>query len=103
MSQMRARVSVQPIAFGEKVMFNGYEIWKADGRKMHQIPRDADEGSACGALHEDVSVECEDTIEAGGCRTFNQKSLRAARIIESDDAEGNGNRNLIKRCGLTWK
>jgi len=79
-------------------MFNGYEIWKADVEKCTKYRVTQMKGSACGRCMKMCPWNREDTIEARRLvdLSINIPSARRA-IIESDDAEGNGNRNLIKR------
>lgn len=86
------------IPFGEKVMFNGYEIWKADVEKCTKYRVTQMKGSACGRCMKMCPWNREDTVETRRLieLSINIPSARRA-IIESDDAAGNGNRNLIKR------
>lgn len=86
------------ISFGPKVMFNGYEIWKADVEKCTKYRVTQMKGSACGRCMKMCPWNREDTVEA---RRLVDLSIRvpAARpaIIAMDDKLQNGRRNLIKR------
>ncbi len=44
------------ISFGTKIMFNGYEMWKPDVEKCARYRITNPKGSACGRLHEDLSL-----------------------------------------------
>jgi reductive dehalogenase len=86
------------IAFGPKVMFNGYEIWKADVEKCVKYRVTQARGSACGRCMKMCPWNREDTVEA---RRLVELSIHVpgARpaIIKMDDELQNGKRNLIKR------
>jgi ferredoxin len=86
------------IPFGPKVMFNGYEIWKADVEKCTKYRVTQKRGSACGRCMKMCPWNREDTVE--GRRlidlSINVPQARPA-IIRLDDRLQNGKRNLIKR------
>jgi reductive dehalogenase len=86
------------ISFGPKVMFNGYEIWKADVEKCTKYRVTQSRGSACGRCMKLCPWNREDTIEARRLieLSINVPESRPA-IIKMDDLLQNGNRNLIKR------
>ncbi|MBL8379862.1 MAG: Fe-S protein [Burkholderiales bacterium] len=86
------------IPFGPKVMFNGYEIWKADVEKCTKYRVTNMKGSACGRCMKMCPWNREDTVaaEAWMWRAIdNPQEARA--LAEADDAEGNGARNPVKR------
>jgi len=86
------------ITFGPKLMFNGYEMWKADVEKCTKYRVTQSKGSACGRCMKMCPWNREDTIEA---RHLTQLSIEvpSARkhIIEMDERLENGRRNPIKR------
>jgi ferredoxin len=86
------------ITFGPKVMFNGYEIWKADVEKCTKYRVTQPKGSACGRCMKMCPWNREDTVEA---RRLTMLSIEVPEardaIVATDDALGHGNRNLIKR------
>lgn len=86
------------IPFGPKVMFNGYEIWKADVEKCTKYRVTQPKGSACGRCMKMCPWNREDTTDAEILRdlSINNPSARAA-IIAQDDADGRGRRNPVKR------
>lgn len=86
------------IPFGLKVMFNGYEIWKADVEKCAKYRLTQMRGSACGRCMKMCPWNREDTVEARRLvdLSINTPAARPA-IIQMDDALQNGKRNLIKR------
>jgi ferredoxin len=86
------------ITFGPKVMFNGYEIWKADVEKCVKYRVTQSRGSACGRCMKMCPWNREDTVEARRLidLSINVPEARAA-IIQMDDELQNGKRNLIKR------
>lgn len=86
------------ITFGEKVMFNGYEIWKADVAKCTQYRVTQPKGSACGRCMKMCPWNREDTKDADELRRLSIENPAArAAIIAQDDAEGRGTRNPVKR------
>lgn len=86
------------ISFGPKVMFNGYEIWKADVEKCTKYRVTQMRGSACGRCMKMCPWNREDTVES---RRLVQLSVDVPEarpaIIAMDDVLQNGKRNLIKR------
>jgi reductive dehalogenase len=86
------------ISFGPKVMFNGYEIWKADVEKCTKYRVTQTRGSACGRCMKMCPWNREDTVEARRLAdlSINVPSARPA-IIKMDDELQNGKRNLMKR------
>jgi len=86
------------ISFGPKVMFNGYEIWKADVEKCTKYRVMQSRGSACGRCMKLCPWNREDTVEARRLidLAINVPEARPA-IIKMDDVLQNGKRNLIKR------
>ena len=86
------------ISFGPKVMFNGYEIWKADVEKCTKYRVTQTRGSACGRCMKMCPWNREDTVEARRLAelSINVPNARSA-IIEMDDELQNGRRNLMKR------
>jgi len=86
------------ITFGPKIMFNGYEIWKADVEKCTRYRVTQNRGSACGRCMKMCPWNREDTQEARELALLSIHSPQSRRwIIEHDDAAGNGTRNLTKR------
>nr|4RAS_A Chain A, Oxidoreductase, NAD-binding/iron-sulfur cluster-binding protein [Nitratireductor pacificus pht-3B]4RAS_B Chain B, Oxidoreductase, NAD-binding/iron-sulfur cluster-binding protein [Nitratireductor pacificus pht-3B]4RAS_C Chain C, Oxidoreductase, NAD-binding/iron-sulfur cluster-binding protein [Nitratireductor pacificus pht-3B] len=86
------------ISFGDKVMFNGYEIWKADVEKCTKYRVTQMKGSACGRCMKMCPWNREDTVEGRRLAELSIKVPEArAAIIAMDDALQNGKRNLIKR------
>ena len=86
------------ISFGPKVMFNGYETWKADVAKCTQYRVTQTKGSACGRCMKMCPWNREDTADADELRrmSIENPSARAA-IIAQDDVQGYGVRNPVKR------
>ena len=86
------------IPYGGKVMFNGYEIWKADVEKCTKYRVTQMKGSACGRCMKMCPWNREDTLEG---RRLAELSIQVpearAAIIAMDDELQNGKRNLIKR------
>jgi reductive dehalogenase len=86
------------ITFGPKIMFNGYEIWKADIEKCTRYRVTQKKGSACGRCMKMCPWNREDTVEARRMidLSINIPEARPA-IIHMDDELQNGKRNLVKR------
>ncbi|SEB86845.1 reductive dehalogenase [Rhizobiales bacterium GAS188] len=86
------------ITFNDKVMFNGYEIWKADVEKCTRYRVVQMKGSACGRCMKMCPWNREDTVEARRLvdLSINVPGARPS-IIAMDDVLQNGKRNLIKR------
>jgi len=86
------------IPFGPKVMFNGYEIWKADVEKCTKYRVTNMKGSACGRCMKTCPWNREDTVEAERLTWLSiEHPELAAAIAADDDAVGNGMRNPVKR------
>jgi reductive dehalogenase len=86
------------IPFGHKVMFNGYEIWKADVEKCTKYRVTNMKGSACGRCMKTCPWNREDTVEADRLMWLSiEHPDLAASIAADDDAVGNGMRNSVKR------
>jgi reductive dehalogenase len=86
------------IAYGPKVMFNGYEIWKADVEKCTKYRVTNMKGSACGRCMKTCPWNREDTVEADKLMWLSiEHPELAAAIAADDDAAGNGMRNPVKR------
>jgi ferredoxin len=86
------------ITFGPKIMFNGYEIWKADIEKCTRYRVTQKRGSACGRCMKMCPWNREDTAEARHLinLSINAPGTRAA-IIRLDDEQQMGRRNAVKR------
>jgi len=86
------------ISFGPKVMFNGYEIWKADVEKCVKYRVTQPRGSACGRCMKMCPWNREDTVEA---RYLAELSIGCPEtrpaIIARDDELEIGKRNPVKR------
>jgi ferredoxin len=86
------------IPFGPKVMFNGYEIWKADVEKCTRYRVTQSKGSACGRCMKMCPWNREDTLEARRLAMLSIEVPSArARIIALDELLENGRRNPVKR------
>ncbi len=86
------------ITFGPKIMFNGYEIWKADIEKCTRYRVTQKRGSACGRCMKMCPWNREDTAEARHLisLSINAPGSRSA-IIKLDDDREMGRRNPLKR------
>ncbi|MFN0161118.1 MAG: 4Fe-4S dicluster domain-containing protein [Burkholderiales bacterium] len=86
------------IPFGPKVMFNGYEIWKADVEKCTKYRVTNMKGSACGRCMKMCPWNREDTVAAAEWMWRAIRNPQEARALAAaDDAAGNGARNPVKR------
>jgi len=86
------------IPFGPKVMFNGYEIWKADVDKCTKYRVTNIKGSACGRCMKMCPWNREDLLENEDLIWLAINNPQARKhIIAMDDQLGNGKRNPIKR------
>ncbi len=86
------------IPFGPKVMFNGYETWKADVEKCTKYRVTNMKGSACGRCMKTCPWNREDTVEAERLMWLSiERPELASAIAADDDAVGNGMRNPVKR------
>ena len=86
------------ITFGPKLMFNGYEIWKADVEKCTKYRVTQPKGSACGRCMKMCPWNREMTFDSDllRIRAIDDPGSHAA-IIADDDAEERGQRNPVKR------
>ncbi|MEO6624295.1 MAG: reductive dehalogenase domain-containing protein [Burkholderiaceae bacterium] len=86
------------IPFGPKVMFNGYEIWKADVEKCTKYRVTNMKGSACGRCMKMCPWNREDIVEAEQWmwRAI-QHPEQAQALADQDDFDGVGARNPVKR------
>ena len=86
------------IPFGPKVMFNGYEIWKADVEKCTKYRVTNMKGSACGRCMKMCPWNREDTVEA---EQWMWQAIghpeQAKALADQDDYDGIGARNPVKR------
>ena len=86
------------IPFGPKVMFNGYEIWKADVEKCTKYRVTNMKGSACGRCMKMCPWNREDTVESDKLMWLSIEHPELAKsIADQDDFDGNGARNPVKR------
>lgn len=86
------------IPYGGKVMFNGYEIWKADVEKCTKYRVTQQKGSACGRCMKMCPWNREDTVEADRLTWLSIEHPELAKTIaDLDDYVGNGARNPIKK------
>ncbi len=86
------------ITFGPKILFNGYEIWKADVEKCAKYRITQQKGSACGRCMKTCPWNREDTAMAQEMiwRSIDYPELAQAIALE-DDLQGNGARNPVKK------
>ena len=86
------------IPFGPKVMFNGYEIWKADVEKCTKYRVTNMKGSACGRCMKMCPWNREDIVEAEQWmwRAI-QHPEQTKALADQDDFDGIGARNPVKR------
>ncbi len=100
---------VNAIPFGDKVVFNGYEIWKPDVERCTRYRVTNPKGSACGRcmktcpLNKVVSADGALTHRIGswlGIHTRWLKTLLVPIAVFLDDWIGYGNRNPVKRWWL---
>ncbi|MCG8693410.1 MAG: hypothetical protein MI806_19580 [Minwuiales bacterium] len=86
------------IAFGDKTMFNGYEMWKPDVEKCVRYRVTNPKGSACGRCMKTCPYNTEGLLSQ---RLFLWMAIKLPfmrqRIAIWDDKVGNGTRNPIKR------
>ncbi len=86
------------IPFGDKVMFNGYEIWKPDVERCGKYRLTNVRGSACGRCMKTCPFNREDLVEAERLLWLSIEVPESRRqLIEHDDRSGGGERNPIKR------
>jgi reductive dehalogenase len=94
------------ISFGDKVMFNGYEIWKPDVERCTRYRLTNARGSACGRCMKTCPIN--KVVDADGAlltrvaswlgvNALFLKPLMVPIAIWFDDWIGNGRRNLAKK------
>ena len=97
---------VNAIPFGDKVVFNGYEMWKPDVERCARYRFTNQKGSACGRclktcpLNKVVSADGSWLHRAGtwlGIRALWLKAILVPIAVYPDDVLGFGWRNPIKR------
>lgn len=97
---------VSAIPFGDKVMFNGYEIWKPDVERCTSYRVNNSRGSACGRcmktcpLNKVVSSDGSLLHRVGTWLGINARWLKPIMVpiaVKLDDTLGFGKRNPIKR------
>ncbi|NKB99118.1 MAG: Fe-S protein [Pseudomonadales bacterium] len=97
---------VNAIPFGDKVMFNGYEIWKPDVERCTRYRVTNPKGSACGRcmktcpLNKVVSSDGAFIHRIGTWLGVNARPLKRLLVpiaVRWDDKLGYGTRNPIKR------
>ena len=94
------------IPFGDKIMFNGYEIWKPDVEKCTKYRLGNQRGAACGRCMKTCPYNIEGVLSE---RLFLWAAINLpftrAWIARLDDKVGNGSINLIKKWwwDLEWK
>jgi reductive dehalogenase len=97
------------IPFGDKVMFNGYEIWKPDVERCTRYRLTNARGSACGRCMKTCPIN--KVVDADGAlltrvaswfgvNAMFLKPLMVPFATWFDDWIGNGRRNLVKRWWL---
>ena len=86
------------IAFGPKVMFNGYEMWKPDVEKCGRYRLANANGSACGRCMKTCPYNREDLVESERLLWLSIEVPQSRRaLIDYDDAINGGARNPVKR------
>ena len=100
---------VNAIPFGEKVMFNGYEIWKPDVERCTRYRVTNPKGSACGRcmktcpLNKTVNSDGALIHRIGSWLGIHARPLKKLLVpvaVYLDDRLGYGKRNPIKRWWL---
>ncbi|MGA7973567.1 MAG: reductive dehalogenase domain-containing protein, partial [Pseudolabrys sp.] len=97
------------IPFGDKVMFNGYEIWKPDVERCTRYRLTNARGSACGRCMKTCPIN--KVVDADGAvltrvaswlgvNAMFLKPLMVPVATWLDDKLGNGKRNLVKKWWL---
>lgn len=86
------------ITFGPKIIFNGYEIWKADIEKCTRYRVSNPKGSACGRCMK-VCPWNTDGLLSHRFATWLAIGVPAARkaLVKLDEKLGRGGRNPVKR------
>jgi ferredoxin len=94
------------IPFGDKIMFNGYEIWKPDVEKCTKYRLGNQRGAACGRCMKTCPYNIEGVLSERLflCAAINLPFTRRW-IARLDDKVGNGSINPIKKWwwDLEWK
>ena len=94
------------IEFGDKIMFNGYEMWKPDVEKCTKYRLGNLKGSACGRCMKTCPFNIEGVLSE---RLFLWSAIRLPFtrkfIARLDDRAGNGSINKVKKWwwDLEWK
>ena len=94
------------ISFGDKIMFNGYEIWKPDVEKCTKYRLGNLKGSACGRCMKTCPFNIEGVLAE---RAFLWSAIKLPFtrrwIAQLDDKIGNGSINAVKKWwwDLEWK
>jgi ferredoxin len=86
------------ISFGDKIMFNGYEMWKPDVEKCARYRITNPKGSACGRCMKTCPYNMEGLL-VNRLFLWAAMHLPFARgwIAQLDDKVGNGRRNRVKK------
>ncbi len=93
------------IPFGDKVMFNGYEMWKPDVEKCVKYRLGNPKGSACGRCMKTCPYNTEGLLSH---RLFLWAAIKLpftrSKLAEWDDKVGNGSINPVKKWwwDLEW-
>ena len=93
------------ISFGDKVMFNGYEMWKPDVEKCVKYRVGNPKGSACGRCMKTCPFNTEGLLSQ---RFFLWSAIKLpfirGKLAEWDDKVGNGSINPVKKWwwDLEW-
>ncbi len=86
------------ISFGDKVMFNGYEMWKPDAEKCAKYRLGNLKGSACGRCMKTCPYNTEGLLAQ---RIWLWAAIRLPFLRKSiarwDDRVGNGSINVVKK------
>jgi ferredoxin len=94
------------ISFGDKIMFNGYEIWKPDAEKCTRYRLGNMKGAACGRCMKTCPFNIEGVL-AERMFLWSAIKLPFSRrwIARLDDRVGNGSINPIKKWwwDLEWR
>ena len=94
------------IPWGDKVMFNGYEMWKIDAERCTRYRLTNQRGAACGRCMKTCPLNKVVTWEGNlltriaswmGIHVKPLKPLMAPAAAKIDDLLGNGKRNLVKK------
>lgn len=94
------------ISFGDKIMFNGAEMWKPDAEKCTKYRLGNLRGAACGRCMKTCPFNIEGVLSE---RVFLWAAIKApftrAWIARLDDKVGNGSINSVKKWwwDLEWK